>query len=398
MMSDAPAARAFDDTVRSLPADVLRGVLDRFAPLGVRFKWDVPPTTDSCGLMVGVNRGIYTTQDPTSGELTMVRSSDAGLGGHVADPSDTPGARMPDGRWRWAAGCELALVRAASRAPDGAGIRVEALALPSWTSRPVVRRYTARSWSMLRLIRDASGDAHVQPFTRYVRADGSGPIAIGAWPDARTWGDADWRLGGQPVGLEALGPDGHRHPLGRAGGIRAVVASAATHLRDWANPDDPTMQGPRRGRRTAKPVQSASGLVLVVGKDGDELMATDDDPADRHQVHLTYGIAAGNDLRARAEVVGVRELARRTGIACETIRQWIRGGQTGPANIALIVAAVAIDDRGALCALPGCSRSARRRSRWCGDAHRKAASRTRTTQERADSPRPGSAPDEHELR
>lgn len=384
MMSAAAPARAVDDTVRPLPADVLRGVLDRFAPLGVRFKWDVPPTPDAIGLIVGVNRGVYSTPDPLSGELTMVRSSDAGLGGHLADPSDTPGARLPDGRWRWAADCELAIVRGASCTPQAthhAGIRVDPSALPSWTNRPVVRRYTAGTWSLLRLIRDASGDPDAQPFTRYIRADTSGPIAIGPWPDARTWGDADWRLAGQPVGLEALGPDGRRHPLGRSRGIHAVVASVATHLRDWASPDDPSMHGPRRGRRTPKPVQSAPGLMLVVGKDGDELMAADDDPADQHHAHLTYGTAAGDELRARAEAVGIRELARQTGIAFETIRRWTRGGQTSGTNLAAIAGAMcAIEAKactadGSVCALPGCGQPSRPRSLWCSDAHNKAARR-----------------------
>jgi hypothetical protein len=384
---DATAHDSDDDTIRAMSADTLREVLDRFAALGVRFKWDVPPTTDSLGLVVGVNRGIYTTQDPVSGELTIERSSDAGLGGHLADPSDTQGARLPDGRWRWAADCELAIVRIASCTPQAtphAGIRVDPSALPSWTNRPVVRRYTARSWSMLRLIRDASGDADVQPFTYYVRADASGPIAIGAWPDARTWGDADWRLSGQPVGLEALGPDGQRHPLGRARGIHAVVASVATHLRDWANPDDPSMQGPRRGRRTPKPVQSAPGLVLVVGKDGDELMATDDDPADQHEVRLTYGTAAGDELRARAGAVGIRELARRTGIAYETVRTWIRGGRTNAVNLARIEAAVRTAGAGddaepRRCALNGCDQPVRAKSAWCSAAHNKTGRRRRAT-------------------
>jgi len=268
----------------------------------VQFKWDVPPTPNTVGLVVGVNRGIYATQDPTSGEMTIVRSSDAGLGGHLADPSDTPGARLPDGRWRWAADCELAVVRVASCAPQAtphAGIRVDPSALPSWTNRPVVRRYSARSWSMLRLIRDASGDADVQPFTHYVRADASGPIAVGPWYDASSWGNADWRLAGQPIGLEALDPDGRRQPVGRARGVSAVVPSVATHLRGWANPEDPSMQGPRRGLRTPKPVQSAPGLMLVVGKDGDELTAADDDPADQHQVRLTYGLATATRHRPR---------------------------------------------------------------------------------------------------
>jgi hypothetical protein len=43
------------------------------------------------------------------GSWQVVRSSDAGFGGHLADPVERPGARQPDGRWSWAAQLEAAL-------------------------------------------------------------------------------------------------------------------------------------------------------------------------------------------------------------------------------------------------------------------------------------------------
>jgi hypothetical protein len=379
---DIPGQEAGSDGVPAITAEVLHTVLDRFASLGVRFTWDVPAALGAVGLVVGVNRGVFADSDPTTGDLRIVRSSDAGLGGHLADPSDTPGARMPDGRWQWAADCELRLLRdATEQATDSEdrGLRVTAAALPAWTTRPVLRRYSARTWTAVQQVREQSGDPSVQPFTRYLRADAGGPVAIGSWLDARTWADAGWHLDGEPIGLETYGPDGDRHPLGLPRGARAVVRSIAAHLAAWANPHDPGTDGPRRGLRRPTPVHSAPGLTLVTGKDGGELMAADDDPAvSEVEARMTYGTAAGDQLRQRCRAAGLREFARRTGLPYETVRQWVGGGQTTAANltkITCVLAAIDTDQQGRTCALPVCSRPPRPRSQWCSEAHNKAGRR-----------------------
>ena len=378
--TESPEQAADPHGLPTITAQVLHTVLDRFGSLGVRFTWDVPP--GAVGLVVGVNRGVFADPDPCSGGLRILRSSDAGLGGHLADPSDTPGERLADGRWKWAADCEVQVLRDSTEqtaTSEDRGLRLTTAALPAWTTRPVVRRYSARTWPALQQLREQSGDPGVQPFTRYLRGDGGGPVAVGPWPDARTWADAGWQMGGQPVGLETFGPDGERHAHGTRRGARAVVRSIAAHLAAWANPSDPGTDGPRRGLRHPGPVHSAPGLTLVTGKDGGELMAADDDPALSHvETRTAYGTATGDELRQRCQAAGLREVARRTGLPYETVRKWATGGQTSAANLTKVSHVLA--DLGAVsgrrtCALPACSQPARARSSWCSDTHYKAGQR-----------------------
>jgi hypothetical protein len=372
----------------------LRQVLYRFAGLGIRFGWEVPAQAGSIGVVLGVNRAVHTTRTPDDG-WHMVRSSDAGLGGHLADPSDTPGARRPDGRWQWAADCELAIVQTATTAeppPSEYGPRVHAESLPAWATRPVARRYRADSWTALRHVRRQSADPSIQPFARYLRAGSAGPIAVGPWWDAKTWPQADWRMDGLPVHIHTLDTDGHLTPPPAAtSSLIAVVPSIAAHVQDWANPEDAAMGGPRRGPRHPIPIWSTPELTLVVGKDGTELAVDDEDPdVGVDDGRLRYGALVDPALRDRARALGLRELSRRAGITFETLRKWAAGGQTSPDNLALITQALDAPDRRSrqapeACALPGCPDPARPRSRWCCDAHRKAG-RRRASKTAADLP------------
>jgi len=72
-------------------------VLDGFLPLGIRWKVEVAPTT---ALVIGTNKVIFGHQN-SDGSWVLDRSVDTALGGHVADPSDTPGLLLPDGHWAW---------------------------------------------------------------------------------------------------------------------------------------------------------------------------------------------------------------------------------------------------------------------------------------------------------
>jgi hypothetical protein len=182
--------------------------------------------------------------------------------------------------------------------------------------------------------------------------------------------------------VHTLGPDGHLIPSTARSGLIAVVPSIAAHIQAWASPEDLAMTGPRRGVRYPVPIWSTAELTLVVGKDGQELTAEDQDP-DLGVVgagRLVYGATRDRDLREQARAVGMRELARRTGITYETVRKWAAGGQTSPANLVRISQALGAELHAApvarhLCALPGCTRAARPRSAWCSDAHNKAGRR-----------------------
>lgn len=382
-----------DEKLRILAVGELTDILDRFRPLGVTFGWEVSPSeVPSVGLVVAVNR-VLVAQPDSAGGWTVVRSSDSGLGGHLADPSDTPGGRQDDGRWAWTAQIEAALFPSAvATSESDRGLTGDRSALPSWCTRPVIRRYTASSYTRLAQLRADSGDPTLGPFARYLRAGTAipgGPVAIGPWPHAASWGDADWRLAGNRIGLDTHGPDGITPVTTPARGSRIAVESLHSYLATWATPTDPKTTGPRRGHRTPRPVHSAPGHVDVVGRDGTELLTADHDPTGRSvtDATLVYGTDTSetDPLRAQVRTHGIRRVAQHAELPYETVRAWTTGAATGPATLAAILDTLTVlaaqPDR--TCRLPGCTRPARRRSPWCGDTHKKAGNRRTQRQDQS---------------
>lgn len=388
---DCPGAP--DGKLRVLSGVELDRILDRLRPLGVTFRAEVGGAGDpTVGLAVGVNRIIFARPAPaSSGGWEICRSSDTALGGHLADPSDHSSADRfrADGRWSWAAECEavaLAAVLASDVDPDRSlTALVDPRNYPSWTSRPVVRRYTVATWEALQHLRDQTGDPSVMPFARYLRAESSGrtsgPVALGPWWEAGTWPEADWRRSGQPVALVTIEEAGALRVVAGRGPRQVHVRTVRDHLTAWLQPEDASMTGPIRGLRRPVEVRSAPGLVVVTGKDGAELMASDEDPAlvDPAGMRLDYGLAAGDRLRQRARTAGVRKLSRRCGVPYVTVRDWSAGGGTSHEVLARVVAALAEVEAeptppATLCGRSGCDRPARGR-RWCSDRCRMAASR-----------------------
>jgi hypothetical protein len=373
--------------LRLLAEQELQAAVDELHPLGVGFSWQVPPANPpTVGLVAGVNQMVF-ARPRDVGDWQVIRSSDTGLGGHLADPSNNAGARQPDGRWSWAAQLETALIPATTTVHRDGGLKVDEAGLPQWRSRPAVRRYTANRYSQLRRLREDSGDPTVGPFARYLRAGThlpGGPVALGPWTDARRWHQAPWRLNGHPVGVDTITPHDIAHLTPPGHGVRVVVPSIALHLASWANPPAPRTTGPRRGSRQPRPVHSAPGLLQVVGKDGTALLAADNDTVLQpgHDATLLYGTATTGteQLRQRALDRGIRQLTRDTALPYETVRNWANGGDTNPLALGRLVAALDASPPttpGVTCARSQCLRPARPRSRWCSDAHKKAAARQR---------------------
>jgi len=97
---------------------------------------------------------------------------------------------------------------------------------------------------------------------------------------------------------------------------------------------------------------------------------------------LLYGTATTGteQLRQRALDRGIRQLTRDTALPYETVRNWANGGDTNPLALGRLVAALDASPPttpGVTCARSQCLRPARPRSRWCSDAHKKAAARQR---------------------
>jgi hypothetical protein len=240
---DCPGAP--DGGLRHLTPAELRAVIDSFEPLGLRWKIEVAPTT---ALVVGTNKLVFGHQEP-DGTWVIDRSTDTNF--DLADASSTPDRVLPDGRRAFVADL-LAPVLAAAAGSRGADLtRPLPLPdnLPRWAiTRPAVRRRQASRFSTLRHLRAAVGDASVGPFATYLRAEtgggGPAPVALGPGWDAATWIDMDWRIGGQPVGLEVLTPDGLVFVGGDRNARRIVVQSVVDHLAHWLTDGDPSMEGP----------------------------------------------------------------------------------------------------------------------------------------------------------
>ena len=395
---------AADGTLRVIPREELDQLLGRFGSLGINFKTEIGTSVQgTVGLVIGVNKVLYADKTPTGG-YRLVRSSDSGLGGHLADPSNAPGARLPDGRWMWAAACEHAILTPAIASsdihrPPSLAAALNAAVLPEWTDRPVARRYQANSWQALKALRLQANDPGIMPFARYLRVDtgsrSGGPIALGAWPDARSWKQAEWRSAGQSVALLTLDDEGSPRLFAGTGRRHIVVKTLAEYLGNWARADVDGGTGPQQGLVQIKTVRSAPGLISVTGKDGAELDASDEDPAhvDPESVRLDYGTVDGSQLRERVKELGQRAVGRHAGLPYATVHDWTRGGSTSPDTLAGIVAAVETLERAAkaatrrVCARPGCGKPAE--VKWCSGTCRMAVKRAADV---AEAPDPG-APD-----
>ena len=332
------AVHADSVTLSGTPAQI-EHALAPFARLGIKFRPELPPGSGTTGRVVGVNRVI--AADLTSPDApVMLRSSDAGLGGHLADPSHHPGARTVDGRWAWAAEAELTLLTGR--------------ALPDWATRPVARRHRATSWEGLRALRTAVDDPTVGPFARYLRA---GPaIALGPWPDADTWYRADWRLAGFRVGLDTFTPDGELHTIAHPDrAARLVIPAVADYFEHWAHPHP---EGPVE----PVPVQSLPGMTQQVGRDTPELIGADLDldldPTAGDNLRVLFGHDV-KPLHRLARQHGLRALARDSGIPYAKLQRWLAGQTLDPQTLrtiatALMAAQTAALDVDDLASCPAC--------------------------------------------
>jgi hypothetical protein len=374
---------ASDGKLCHLTPSELDAVLHSFDPLGIHWRVEVSPTT---GLVVGTNKVIFGHKRP-DGIWKPERSSDTGIGGHIADPSDTPGRMLPDGRWAWASELEGHLLAYAASC-EGADLSQPLCApgdLPSWAhNRPALRRFQATSWSALKRLRRVVGDPTIGPYASYFRAevggDGPAPVALGAGYDPATWIDLDWRVDGEPVGLEVVTLDGELVFVGGdRSADRVVVRSIADHFARWLWENDPSTQGPDRGLRQVVPVRSTQGAIRVVGRHGDALLADFEDPETPGSQldQLDYGTLLDvEELRRRTRRAGLREVERRSRVPEQSICKWLRGANSSEALVVAVTMALAeIESEPVRCALSGCERPVPKRARWCCPSHRRLGSR-----------------------
>jgi hypothetical protein len=372
--------------LRHLTTKELQEILDGFEPLGIGWKIEVAPTT---ALVIGTNKIVFGHQEP-DGSWVLDRSCDTNLGGHRADPSDTPGALLPDGHWAWSADLLAAVLAASARStgkeldqplrrPDN---------LPEWAyNRPILGRYRASRWSSLRHLRDAVGDQSIGPFATYLRCDTAGdeaaPVALGPGWDPRTWAHLDYRIAGQPVGVEILNRDGLCLVGGDPNARRVVVRSVADYLEHWLSPEcDPSVEGPTRGLRRVVPICSSQSGTRVVGRHGEALLAVYEDPetpiADLQQLDYGTVLPDAQALRDRARKAGLREVGRRSGLPEQSVSDWVNGAASSEDFV--VAVAMTLDEIEAeparTCALDGCDEPAPgRHAKWCSGAHRALGSR-----------------------
>ena len=92
------------------------------------------------------------------------------------------------------------------------------------------------------------GDPGIGPFATSLRAEIGGrgpvPVALGPGWEPATWSAMDWRIGGEPVGLEVLTPDGLLFVGGDRNARRVVVPTVADHLALWLTENDRSMDEP----------------------------------------------------------------------------------------------------------------------------------------------------------
>ncbi len=368
------------EAVRLVTFDELRALLARFDALlapwaGSAWSEEAGTLTDSAvGLVCGVNKLVLGRRDHPrrrreSDRWSLVRSSDADMGGHLVDPTGT-GARLADGRLAWAGELDRLVLAANAERPTSLPLCIPS-ELPGWAEESAMRRYRASTWSQLKSLRRAVGDPTVGAFAHYrvAATGGKGPA-----PTALGTSD-DWRMRDEPVGLFVLDDHGQRFVGGDARARRQVrVLSVADHLARWLRENDPSMEGPRRGLRSAVPVFSHPALVEVVGKAGEALWAVDEDPdADVDALVLSYGAPRLDALRTVARRIGRREVARRAGVSARKVRTFATGGRSAPDVVAAVAAGM---ENYRPCEQCG-GRLEGRARRWCSKRCQKAGERAK---------------------
>jgi hypothetical protein len=133
-------------------------------------------------------------------------------------------------------------------------------------------------------------------------------------------------------------------------------------------------------------------MVLVVGRDGSELLADDHDRSTANAPSgLTYGTdsADADPLRDRIRALGVRAVARSCTLTFEAVRKFTNGGGTNPNTLNTLLATVTHLEATAsrdICEAPGCEQRARGRSKWCSERHRKRGERVAKSADQTPTP------------
>ncbi len=297
-------------------------------------------TPSKRAIVFAVNKVVFAERD-ADGTWRVVRSSDADLGGHLLDPTGT-GELTADRRLRWAADLEARLFAAAVVTPVDQPIPLPR-DLPEWAYRLALREQRASTWPELRQVRRATGDPTVLPFARYVQIETGGrsgsPVALGHHTDPATWPSLDFRLRGESVRIDVLGPDGMPcYAAGHKDATRHVLGrTVADHLAVWVTEQDVSTTGPRRGLRRPKQVRTDPSLVRYVGRSVDDLQPSLTRPI------LEFTATDGwQDLRRRGLIVGAAEIARLGGPPERTTSDVLHSyAEPGPETMAKIADAVA---------------------------------------------------------
>ena len=94
-----------------------------------------------------------------------------------------------------------------------------------------------------------------------------------------------------------------------------MVGTVAEHVEAWAKRPDPTMTGPRRGLPEPPPVTSLPGVVIVVGREGSELLADDHNRSAANAPNgLAYGVDAAHADPPRDRIPCARHPRSRPGL------------------------------------------------------------------------------------
>jgi hypothetical protein len=374
---DAVLVETPDERARKDLADIFAGFDPLLAPSGPP-AWKQEPSSLSehtLAYVAGANK-VVLLRRAAEGRLRVVRSTDTGLGGHIADPVYDE-ELLPDGHHRWTAEYLAPVVEAAENFSMEKGWPVPVL--PTEAERPVIRRLRASTPGQLRRLRRAFREEEVRPWDFYLRADSeSGPVyALGEGHDPTQWMALDWR---RPTGRQAtLTISDFYRPTGS---VR--VRSVAEYIDDWhvgagdelSEPieDQGTWPWPERGPRRLMPVYSAPALTDLVSREGERLSLRDIDPdADIGEAQLTYGtLMEPAELVDRVRKMGPTEAARRTDLSENTLRGFLYKGKTPSLATVTRIATNLTDgtDEEWLCAYEGCRHRVEHGRSWC-ETHRR---------------------------
>jgi len=266
------------------------------------------------GFVAGVNKTLLGRDQ--DGRLSLVRSSDTGLGDHFLDPTGT-GARLDDGRTVWTATLQERFLADLLARGNDAPLRVPP-DLPDWADHPALRPGRASSLDDIGRLRCQVGDPTVAPFTRYVTASTGAehpPVCLGVERDPATWQSWPWHQNGQPCRIGVQDRNGTL-VVSYGSGPLFVVPTIRDAFRDWLSENDPTLGGPKRGLRHVLPVRSHPALIDPVGRSG-ELAGerAEDEP-------LVFSAVEPSPL---AVPVSAAELARLSGVPPRTVQDIVFG-------------------------------------------------------------------------